>query len=803
MAINLAHITEINGAKKRQTVSTHSFHVASYAADQLKDMGLYYTAYLAGLLHDMGKCTGKYQDYIERAARGENVVRGSVNHTFCGCTYLLKHYHTSKPQGFDTLTCEILAFAIGSHHGEFDCVTPESTSGFEHRLNKDAAEICYDEAVANFLSECVSKEEIDRLFSLAQNEITALFKAFRECFENSQKKVSFLLGMAARMVLSALIDGDRRDTAEFMNGVTFDLHDGSKKLWTAQLEAFEEKISGFDAVTSINRARNCFSKQCRDFAQRHNGGIYKLTLPTGGGKTLASLRYALAHAKEYSKKRIIFVIPLLSILEQNSAVIRRYIQDESILTEHHSNVAKTFETAEELDKYEHLAETWRSPIIITTLVQLLNTLFSDKTTAIRRMSALSEAVVVIDEIQSLPKRTTDMFAMAINFLAFGCGATIVLSSATQPCFDRTDMPLKYFAPADIVPYEKKYFEVFKRTEIIDKTSPYGLSIEELADFSADLLEIVSSLLIICNTKESALKLYLELKRRCGGYKVYHLSASMCMKHRTDTLLGINACLGSKEKMLCVSTQLVEAGVDFSFESVIRVAAGIDNIAQAAGRCNRNNDFNGICKVFVVNLKQKAENLGMLHEIEAAQRCAMQLMHRFTENPNQYGGDLLNDLSVAEYYRFLFSDNDIKGKFGFPQRLPFGSIENLFDLLAVNSNLIRRPAFKGKYFLNQSFKTAGKLFKVFDEDTTDVIVPYNAVAEEIIADLFSQKSAYDYAFLKKCIERAKPYTVQIFEYQNRKLREHGMLSPESESRFAVLNKRCYNAETGLVMENFIF
>lgn len=803
MAKNLAHITEINGEKIEQSVSAHSFHVANYAADKLKSMNLYHTAYLAGLLHDMGKCTGKYQNYLDKAAHGEDVVRGSVNHTFCGCIYLLKHYHTGRPQGFDTMTCEILVYAIGSHHGQFDCVTLENTSGFEHRLNKDSEEISYDEAVRGFLAECASSEEIDRLFLLAQSEIAALFQSFKTCFGKARAQISFLMGLAARMVLSAVIDGDRRDTAEFMSGSKLDYRDVSKALWSDQTAFFEKRIASFDVTTPINRARSCFAEQCRDFAQKHVGGIYRLTLPTGAGKTLSALRYALYHAKAYGKRRILFVIPLLSILEQNSAVIRSYIQDESILTEHHSNVVKTFETAEELDRYELLTETWESPILITTLVQLLNTLFSNKTTAVRRMSALSDSVIVIDEIQSLPKKTINMFTMALNFLAYGCGSTIVLSSATQPCFDETAMPLQYSVPADIVPYEKEFFEVFKRTEIVDKTSAYGMSVEDLTDFSADLLETVSSLLIICNTKESALKLYIQLKQRCGEYGIFHLSASMCMAHRADTLARINAGLKSREKMLCISTQLVEAGVDFSFESVIRVAAGMDNIAQAAGRCNRSNDFGGICTVYVVNLNQDAERLGMLHEIEAAQRCANQLLHRFAQDPKPYACDLLSANSIAEYYQLLFNDIDIKGKFSFPQKLSCGTTENLFDLLADNRFHMERPEFKGKYFLNQAFKTAGELFRVFDENTTEVIVPYNAEAKEIIADLFSQKAAYDYGFLKACIEKAKLYTVQIFEHQNRKLREYGMLSSDDQGRFTVLNEQCYHAETGLVIENFIF
>lgn len=799
----LAHIAVAGDERREQTMLNHSVIVARYAADKLKDMNLYHTAYLAGLLHDMGKYTAKYQQYLQRAANGEHVVRGCVNHTFCGCIYLLKNYHIGRPQGLDTVTCEILVYAMGAHHGQFDCVTLDSTSGFEHRLNKDLAEIDYDAAVDSFLAECASREEIDRLFALAQDEITAMFQALKVNFGKGTSQISFLIGMAARMVLSAVIDADRRDTAEFMSGCKLDYRHGTENLWAQQIDFFEGKIAAFDKSTPINQARSVFSEQCRDFAQKYGGGIYRLTLPTGAGKTLTALRYALHHAKQHSKKRVIFVIPLLSILEQNSAVIRQYIGDESIITEHHSNVVKVFEQSEKLDQYELVTQTWSSPIIITTLVQLLNTLFSDQTTAVRRMSALSDAVIVIDEIQSLPKKTTNMFTMALNFLASYCGATVVLSSATQPCFDETSMPLKFSPQQDIVPYDKEAFAVFKRTELIDKTSPYGWSMDELSDFATETIGESSSLLLICNTKETARKLYTQLKQRYGDYRIFHLSTSMCMAHRSKTLADINDALKNKEKILCVSTQLVEAGVDFSFESVIRVVAGMDNIAQAAGRCNRSNEYGYLCKVYIVNLRQDAERLTMLQEIAAAQRCTQKVLHQFAQDAKRYEDELLSQKSIEGYYQFLFCDEDIRGKFSFPKKLNRNTTVSLFDLLADNKKYTERPNYQGKYFLKQAFQTAGKLFEVFDEQTSELIVPYNQEAEEIIADLFSKKATYDYSFIKACIERAKPYTIQVFESQYKKLAEYGMLSSRGDERFIALHKRCYHDDVGLVSDDFIY
>jgi CRISPR-associated endonuclease/helicase Cas3 len=794
---HVAHITTINGQRIEQSVKEHSLNTANYAGAQLKSVGLYYTAYLSGLIHDMGKLTHKFEQYIEDVYSGKDVARGSVNHTFAAVIYLFEKFHINRQQIFDKLTCEIIAFASGSHHGEFDCVDTDSKSGFEHRIFKDKTEICYDETVNNFFAECADEKEIERLFGLARDEITGMFQKMRIDFNSSKQKVSFLVGMIARMVLSAVIEGDRRDTAEFMSGKKNDKIEATRELWKKQLDFLDHKLKGFTADSPINRARSYISDRCKNHAKQ-GSGIYKITVPTGAGKTLSTLRYALAHAKEHKKSRVIFIIPLLSVLEQNSKVIRDYITDESLITEHHSNVVKPLEMEEQLDKYELLSETWDAPIIISTLVQLLNMLFSHKTSAIRRMCSLADCVIVIDEVQSLPRNITDMFNMAINFISYYCNATVVLSSATQPCFEQANMPLKLSEAPEMVPYNEYIFKVFKRTVIIDKTTPYGMTTEELADFSLKIMDNHSSLLVICNTKTTAQNLYCKIKSLNCEYKLFHLSTSMCMKHRIDTLEEINEGLDKKQKIICVSTQLVEAGVDFSFESVIRIKAGMDNIAQAAGRCNRNNDFNRICNVFIVNLKD--ENLAMLKDIKISQDCTTELLNAYSEFPQKFGNDLLSDSSISEYYRILFNRPDIKNLFKYPIKNKLGDTDYMFDLLADNGKYTQRQEYTGRYFLNQSFKTAGKNFKVFEDNTTDIIVPYNKEAEEIIANLCSEKAKFDLGYMKEKIASAKMYTIQVFEYQRKKLKEYGMLISDEGEHFIALNPQCYNRKIGLDIEN---
>lgn len=796
----------INDDGKIQSVREHCLETASFAAERLEPAGLSNTAYLAGLLHDMGKCKKDYRVYIENAAAGKKVQRGSVNHTFAGVIFAIERWHTHTDNKIAVLTAEIIAYAVGAHHGEFDIVDFDSESGFEYRLDKDRKEICYEESLKNYLRECAEEQELDRRFSLACAEIEKISLKSKEYGFATRRRYYFICGLIARMVLSAVIEGDRRSTAEFMDGSKAGYIEADKELWKKRLENVETKISCFDNSTPINKARRYFSDKAAAFTDM-SSGIFRLTLPTGSGKTLTSLRLALANAAKFTKKRIIFVIPLLSVLEQNRNVIRENLGDDSIITEHHSNVIRTFETPEELDRYELLTETWESPVIITTLVQLLDTLFKNQTTAIRRTGALADSIIVIDEVQSLPKKTISMFNMAMNFLAYFCDTTVVLSSATQPEFGNTDIPLKYSEPIDIIPYEAERFDVFKRTEVVDKTSKYGMDFDELADFAGSILKEASSLLIICNTKNSSEKIYESMKHIADSCEAFHLSAAMCMKNREDVLKEVKKRLEDqspkRRPVICVSTQIVEAGVDISFECVIRIEAGIDNIAQAAGRCNRSNDFGRICKVYIVNLKSGCEKLKMLREIETSQRKTQELLGMYGENPLKYKNDILSSESISCYYRSLFDDSETKLAFDYPHIFAGGIRDDLYNLLAENCEFKKRLKTRQSYLLNQAFLTAGSAFEVFDENTYDVIVPYKKEGESLIADLNSGKAEFSSAYIRECIERAKPYTIRIFEYQRRKLIDNGMLCVLYDGHFMTLNGFCYSDETGLKPDDMIF
>ena len=321
-----AHIHETG---ERQTVQEHCRNTAALAATALRPLGLEKSAYLVGLLHDAGKNKQEYAQYLSEAVSGGNAVRGSVNHTFAGVRFLLDRWHCGEGDlSYSDVTAELLAFAVGSHHGLFDCVDPQQHSGFFHRQTKEG--IFYDESRQGFLAEVADEEELEHLFRDAVREMTPMLDRLAalstQADDNeADRETAFYIGLLARMLLSAVIEGDRTDTAAFMDGIEPPVFpEDMRPIWTERLAFMEKKLAAFPRKTPIDLARHTISDTCAAGAARP-GGVYRLNVPTGGGKTLASLRFALTHAAKWNCSRIIFTAPLLSILEQNARVIHEYV----------------------------------------------------------------------------------------------------------------------------------------------------------------------------------------------------------------------------------------------------------------------------------------------------------------------------------------------------------------------------------------------------------------------------------------------------------------------------------------------
>jgi CRISPR-associated endonuclease/helicase Cas3 len=786
-----------------QTVQEHCRNTASIAGDTLSSLSMQKSAYLAGLLHDAGKFTKEFTQYLEKAVSGNAPPRGSVNHTFAGVRYLLSHYHAPKDENdLSPIAAELLAYAVGAHHGLFDCVDENGHSGFSHRLDKP--NIHYKEAMEHFLAQCADREELDQLFCEAVQELSPVVLSLCDLAQQNDSyygEVTFYLGLLARLLLSAVIEGDRQDTAEFMNdSVPPKWQDDRREMWNGCLARMEQKLGEFPSDTPIAQARQAISDQCRVFAEQP-GGVFRLNVPTGGGKTLASLRFALAHAGKWNKDRIIFTSPLLSILDQNAKVLRDYIQDDRLILEHHSNVMRDEPGSEIIDGAdpELLTENWGAPIIITTLVQLLNTVFSGKTSCIRRFHALANSIIVIDEVQTVPNRMLTLFNLAVNFLAQVCGGTVVLCSATQPCFEQADHPIRNTDTdpiRDIVPYDKELWAPFRRTKIIDAGAR---TLQEIPDFVTEQLDTVNSILVVCNKKDEAAFLYRELST--GDVPCFHLSASMCMAHRRDTLDKLNEALDKLKnalksgqeienhcKIICVATQVIEAGVDISFQCVIRLTAGLDSIIQSAGRCNRNGEESSLASVFTVQCAD--ENLRMLSDIQRSKTATINLLTEFKNHPDEFQNDLSSDQAVSYFYQRLY--REMPGKF---QDYTTKDKPSLFSLLSENEDFVEEAT---GYELNQAFREAGKLFQVFDDESEDVIVPYGEGAE-CITELCSEAVSRDPAYLQRCLAKAKPYTISIFGYQKKQLLAQNGLYAICHDKILALQEKNYDKALGLVTD----
>ncbi|MGN1049668.1 MAG: CRISPR-associated helicase Cas3' [Selenomonadaceae bacterium] len=784
-----AHINE----NKVQSVEEHCLNVAAYAKNNASSINLVNVGYFTGLFHDIGKFTDAFSEYIQRASKGESVRRGSVNHTFAGVRYLIEHYSPKEKDSYALLTIELIAYAIGAHHGLFDVIDENGNDGVDYRITKEG--INYEEVERNSEEHLINirKERLNRMLEYSIHEVKDILGKITELVRNSAtskndilSECSFYIGLLERMLLSALIDADRKDTAEFMGSAEDSFYE-NKFSWKENVIFYEDKIAKVfsSGNSAINKARTEISKLCRDASVKPTG-IYRLNIPTGGGKTLSSLRYALHHAERFKKKRIIFVMPLLSIIEQNAEVIKSYVKDINIVLEHHSNVIVNDELLS-VEKYKLLSQSWESPIIITTLVQFLNTLFSGNSHCIRRMHSLSESIIVFDEVQTVPRKMLSLFNLACNFLSKICGATIILCSATQPRFEVLKHPL-IEAVSALIEIPKNLLIPFDRVILKNMGS---MDIIQLAGFAESIIANQDSLLIVCNTKNEAQELLkIFLSNDFNHLSVFHLSASMCKSHRADILNELKKTLSSAKtgnKVICISTQVIEAGVDISFECVIRLQAGMDSIIQAVGRCNRHGEVKGVASAYIVDLND--EKLLDLKDIQEAKNATYAVLN----NESAFNG-LMSDSAIDFYYKKLFSN----AKENYHDFVLKDKNISIYELLSMNMLYKQNCKSNKKRFLEQAFKEAGKEFKVFDENTYDVIVPYNRGAG-IISEIVSEKARFNFEYIKALLREAEAYIVSVYNYQLEKLKKNNGVTLIEPVGVYILNPEFYDYKLGLIIE----
>ncbi len=804
----IAHHRKSDGAN--QSLEQHLLGVARMSCLYAKKLNLENQGELIGLLHDLGKYSQAFQSYIKSAVgllnqdEDEEFVdavglKGKIDHSTAGAQMIWKELSQQGQLG--QIVGQIISLCIASHHsGLIDCLSSDTNSLgediFGRRMNKvdmrthlQEARVKADASILSRVKELTGKPD------MLQAIQAALAKIVRAAPIKDDKSIvaQQQIGLLVRFLFSCLIDADRVDSADFENPKAAKLRmHGRYTEWNILCDRLEEHLAGLKPSKPIDYLRCDISSHCQNAASRGKG-TYTLTVPTGGGKTLASLRFALHHAKEHKMDRIIYVIPFTSIIDQNAEVVRKILEPDGtepgrVVLEHHSNL-----TPEEQSwRGKILAENWDAPVIYTTSVQFLETLFGAGTRGARRMHQLANAVLIFDEIQSLPVNCVHLFNNAINFLVEQCGSTVVLCTATQPLLDQVESKkgaIRIPEGNELMPDVKRLFDELKRVEVKNRRKSGGWSNGEIAALALEETRRAGSCLVIVNTKNAAQSLY----RMCKGQNdipLYHLSTSMCPAHRKAILSEICERLANNLPTLCFSTQLIEAGVDVDFGAVIRFTAGLDSIAQAAGRCNRNGRPE-MGHVHVINPKD--ENLDMLQDIRIGRDKAERVLDEYEADPIKFGDDPIGLEAMKLYYTYYFFDR--KNEMDYPlSAKAIGHNDTLLNLLSGNSIATSEH---GKHtgqapniYLRQSFMAAAKAFKAIDAPTRGVIVQHGKAGQAIVAELCA---AYlpDKEF--DMLRRAQQFTVNVFPDVLERLTKAGAVREIQEGTGILYLDYCYYSD----------
>lgn len=698
----LAHISK--DKKREQTILEHLEGTAELAGDFAEEFGFRDWGYCCGMLHDIGKYTDKFQERLH----GSSI---KVDHATAGAKVC------NEKGGYYSF----LGYCIAGHHAGLPdtggSMDEADSRSYTWRMNKKL------EDYSDYRQE-VRVPELK----------TVLFP------EGNPKSLGFTLSFFVRMLYSCLVDADYLDTEQFMSD------GGSHRIAGEEIPKLWDKLHRYIAgwlenteTDTINGRRTEILKHCIEMGLK-SPGVFNMTVPTGGGKTVASLAFALRHAAAHGMKRVIYVIPYTSIIEQNAQVFRDILGGNNIL-EHHSGVE--YESDEELHPMQLAAENWDMPVVVTTNVQFFESLFSNKSSKCRKLHSIANSVIIFDEAQMLPNDYLKPCVAAMEELVTHYKSSVVLCTATQPAL--SNFFSKNMAITELCPRVEEQFQFFQRT-----------SIQKLGKISReDLVERLkkeTQALCILNTKQEVQKIFEQLQ----GEGVYHLSTLMYSVHRKQRLKEIRKHMKEGKRCIVISTSLVEAGVDLDFQTVYRQLAGVDSVIQAAGRCNREGRRNlkeSVTYVFQLEEAQKVP--GQEQQIDTARKILRDY------------GDISSLEAIEEYFKCLYSFRE--GALGEP---------------------IMRKFEEGGFV----FAEIADEFKVIKETTRTIFVPKEERAKEILGEL-QRKGA-----TRQLIREASQYSVNVYENVFKRIFDAGMLMSVSEDLkeefFVLRNCKDYSEETGL-------
>lgn len=530
-----------------QPLADHLHQVASIARRFGEPLGLGDEAELAGLLHDLGKYREEFQSYL----RGQRLGSVETQHAIYGAAWAWVAERVGS------------TFTIAGHHAGL-----HDRGDLEANVSKPPVAAIIDKLIERMkleLGKLPESPPIPKWVELAPNPgLSAEFYV--------------------RILFSCLVDADRLDSANWPNSAPSDTKLDTKSLLGA-VESERARKQERNPTSPLSDLRNRIFQACRE-AGSMLPGFFSLTAPTGGGKTLSAMAFALAHAQAYDLRRVIVVIPYLSIIEQNAAEYRRILGDHVVL-ENHSNVAvKEDTTEEERDRLDLVSENWDAPVIVTTSVQFIESLFASNPSKCRKLHRVARSVVIFDEVQTLPTHLLSPMFSVFRELVRSYGVSFVFSSATQPAFRKSAAIPDGFAPEELRELAPDPVELFRHLRRVNYHLPKQGEMLDWPDLAAQLA-VQPQVLCVVNLTRHAKELWEQLKRLLPeGESPIHLSSAMCPAHRLTLIQTIRRRLHDGVPCRVVSTQLIEAGVDVDFPVVWRAMGPLDSIVQIAGRCNR-------------------------------------------------------------------------------------------------------------------------------------------------------------------------------------------------------------------------
>lgn len=721
---------------KQSTVKEHTDLVAYYAAQFGEPIAMLNEAKIAGQFHDFGK----YSEDFQYVLRG---LKHNVDHAVCGSAlfyYLLKQ----KSEAY----CSIIE-AINGHHNGLRYIS-DIGSSLE-------ANIKQTESVS------VNEGKYSALCGKEQYEIA--YRAFMEDHPgyklpkiqsgklNGVSDVQYML--FTRMLFSCLVDADYTVSAfeedeNYFNKSVDNSFDAAKYLENLY-EYRDSKIRNSDSDESLNKIRNDLFDICGKCGENSAEGLFTLTAPTGTGKTLSLLHFALRHCLATLKKRIIIVLPFLTLAEQNTDTYQKIIP--GVLVDHSQSDIS--------DDAREFTSRWNAPFIITTSVKFFETLFSHKPSDCRKLHNIANSVVVFDEAQSLPSEITSATLQAVNELCKRYHTTMVFSTATQPDFDA--LPNVDWKPIEIMPNNKEMYHKLKRTEV-----EWRLNADQSLEQIAYEMSEHDSVCGIFNLRKHARKVYTglyEMLKECGEEdSVFLLTTDLCPAHRSCVVKQVKDRLKKELPCRVIATQCIEAGVDLDFKVLYRALAPLDSIIQAAGRCNRNGR-EALGRVVIFEPFESDEERLYPDDYYANSAKLVKML------VSDGGIDIHNPSDIQRYYRELF--------------------ENAKDKTALTKAIEKR-----------NYETVDKEYVLIENTGVRVIVPfsknvdlYNEAWEDIT------KNGITPAWMK----RTASITVTIFE--NKVLEEFAEpiyfrikgRKSEQKSGYYVLRKqheKCYSDRMGL-------